>query len=179
MNSAPLHHNLHTIRHVCHFCSQGRDSSAGEVAGKCILLSKQSLLLCHLYHKRSHGIGQRSSNASRILCTNFLLTYRNLQYRQLLRQGSQFASYNFREYAGRRTKDAFREHKDITDEREIQELMQKGLKELQSMKVCGIRGSWSAERCEGAGEVLLDFCGPSYSLYSLNSTGIHHILDLG
>lgn len=58
-----------------------------------------------------------------------------MQYRQLLRQGEQFAAYNFREYAKRRTKDAFREHKDVQDEREIQELMQKGLKELQSMKV--------------------------------------------
>jgi len=57
------------------------------------------------------------------------------QYRQLLRQGEQFASYNFREYAKRRTRDAFREHKDVKDSREIQELMQKGLKELQSMKV--------------------------------------------
>jgi hypothetical protein len=59
------------------------------------------------------------------------------QYRQLLRQGEQFAAYNFREYAKRRTRDAFKEHKDVQDEREIQKLMQKGLKELQSMKVCG------------------------------------------
>jgi hypothetical protein len=57
------------------------------------------------------------------------------QYRQLLRQGEQFAAYNFREYAKRRTRDAFREHKDVQDERQVQELMQKGLKELQSMKV--------------------------------------------
>ncbi|KUJ14351.1 uncharacterized protein LY89DRAFT_686835 [Mollisia scopiformis] len=55
-------------------------------------------------------------------------------YRQLLRQSDQFAAYNFREYAKRRTRDAFREHKDVQDERQIQELMQKGLKELQSMK---------------------------------------------
>ncbi|EKD21474.1 putative iron-sulfur cluster biosynthesis protein Isd11 [Drepanopeziza brunnea f. sp. 'multigermtubi' MB_m1] len=71
-------------------------------------------------------------------------------YRQLLRQGEQFASYNFREYAKRRTKDAFREHKDVTDEREIQELMQKGLKELRSMKKCGagisfgLYGRWAS-----------------------------------
>lgn len=57
------------------------------------------------------------------------------QYRQLLRQGGQFAAYNFREYAKRRTRDSFREHKDVMDEREIQELMQKGLKELQVLKV--------------------------------------------
>ncbi|XXH05821.1 hypothetical protein Hte_012259 [Hypoxylon texense] len=56
-------------------------------------------------------------------------------YRQLLRQGEQFQAYNFREYAKRRTKDAFREHMDAQDPREIQSLIQKGLKELQMMKV--------------------------------------------
>ncbi|KAL6712437.1 hypothetical protein ACN47E_000314 [Coniothyrium glycines] len=55
-------------------------------------------------------------------------------YRSLLRQGNQFAAYNFREYAKRRTRDAFREHKDIKEERQIQELVQKGIKELQSLK---------------------------------------------
>lgn len=56
-------------------------------------------------------------------------------YRQLLRQSRQFAAYNFREYARRRTRDAFREHKEEKDERKVQELLQRGLKELQVMKV--------------------------------------------
>ncbi|KAL2269479.1 hypothetical protein VTJ83DRAFT_1663 [Remersonia thermophila] len=55
-------------------------------------------------------------------------------YRQLLRQGQQFAAYNFREYAKRRTRDAFRENKDVEDPRRIQELVQKGLKDLQMLK---------------------------------------------
>ncbi|KAM0326176.1 hypothetical protein ACHAQA_006773 [Verticillium albo-atrum] len=55
-------------------------------------------------------------------------------YRQLLRQGEQFAAYNFRDYAKRRTRDAFREHQHVQDPREVQELIQKGLKELQVMK---------------------------------------------
>ncbi|GAB7336994.1 hypothetical protein MBLNU457_g2411t1 [Dothideomycetes sp. NU457] len=55
-------------------------------------------------------------------------------YRSLLRQSREFAAYNFREYAKRRTVDAFREHSTVTDERRIQELMQKGLKELQMLK---------------------------------------------
>ncbi|KAF2653567.1 hypothetical protein K491DRAFT_661761 [Lophiostoma macrostomum CBS 122681] len=55
-------------------------------------------------------------------------------YRSLLRQSGQFAAYNFREYAKRRTRDAFREHKTESEERRIQELMQKGLKELQMLK---------------------------------------------
>ncbi|KAI1140992.1 hypothetical protein F5Y05DRAFT_375875 [Hypoxylon sp. FL0543] len=55
-------------------------------------------------------------------------------YRQLLRQGEQFQSYNFREYAKRRTRDAFREHVNEQDPREVQGLIQKGLRELQIMK---------------------------------------------
>lgn len=58
-----------------------------------------------------------------------------MQYRQLLRQGDQFTAYNFREYAKRRTRDAFRENVAVTDSRQVQELIQKGLKELQVMKV--------------------------------------------
>lgn len=57
------------------------------------------------------------------------------QYRQLLRQGSQFSAYNFREYAKRRTRDAFREHQGEQDSRKVQELVQHGIKELQSLKV--------------------------------------------
>ncbi|CAJ2503898.1 Uu.00g112920.m01.CDS01 [Anthostomella pinea] len=55
-------------------------------------------------------------------------------YRQLLRQGEQFQAYNFREYAKRRTRDAFRDSKSVEDPRQIQELIQKGLKELQVIK---------------------------------------------
>ncbi|KAI9904008.1 hypothetical protein N3K66_000537 [Trichothecium roseum] len=55
-------------------------------------------------------------------------------YRLLLRQGAQFTAYNFREYAKRRTRDAFRENKNVEDPRRIQELVQKGLKELQIVK---------------------------------------------
>ncbi|KIX04714.1 uncharacterized protein Z518_05584 [Rhinocladiella mackenziei CBS 650.93] len=55
-------------------------------------------------------------------------------YRSLLRQSRQFANYNFRTYARRRTRDAFHEHQHEQDPRRIQELVQKGLKELQVMK---------------------------------------------
>jgi hypothetical protein len=58
-----------------------------------------------------------------------------MQYRSLLRQSNQFAAYNFREYAKRRTRDAFRDSKNVTEERTIQELVQKGLNELQMLKV--------------------------------------------
>ncbi|KAI1501667.1 hypothetical protein F5X99DRAFT_382096 [Biscogniauxia marginata] len=55
-------------------------------------------------------------------------------YRQMLRQGQRFQAYNFREYAKRRTRDAFRENMNVEDPRQIQDLIQKGLKELQVMK---------------------------------------------
>ena len=71
-----------------------------------------------------------------------LLTYTLRQYRQLLRQGTQFPAYNFREYAKRRTRDAFRENKAVDDPRRVQELVQKGLKELQVMKVCWETPRW-------------------------------------
>ncbi|KPI43825.1 LYR motif-containing protein 4 [Cyphellophora attinorum] len=60
-------------------------------------------------------------------------TVRSL-YRSLLRSSSQFSNYNFREYARRRTKDAFRDNKAEKDEGRVQELVQNGLKELQTMK---------------------------------------------
>lgn len=66
-----------------------------------------------------------------------------LQYRQLLRQSEQFAAYNFREYAKRRTRDAFKEHQNEKEERKIQELIQGGLKELQMLKVCTL---WNIRR---------------------------------
>ncbi|KAF2440721.1 hypothetical protein P171DRAFT_435489 [Karstenula rhodostoma CBS 690.94] len=55
-------------------------------------------------------------------------------YRSLLRQGNQFAAYNFREYAKRRTRDGFRQHQNESEERRIQELVQEGLKTLQMLK---------------------------------------------
>lgn len=57
------------------------------------------------------------------------------QFRSLLRQSSQFSNYNFREYARRRTLDAFREHQKESEDRRIQELIQDGLQNLRMMKV--------------------------------------------
>jgi hypothetical protein len=56
-------------------------------------------------------------------------------FRSLLRTSRQFAAYNFREYAKRRTRDAFRDAKGEREERRIQELMQKGIGELQVLRV--------------------------------------------
>ena len=72
-------------------------------------------------------------------------------FRSLLRQSKQFAAYNFREYAKRRTVDAFREAKSESDGRKVQELMQKGLKELQVLKVCIC---WASGKLECIVDVL-------------------------
>jgi hypothetical protein len=60
-----------------------------------------------------------------------------IQFRSLLRQSSQFSNFNFRDYARRKTRDSFREHKNETEERRIQELIQDGLKNLRLLKVSG------------------------------------------
>jgi LYR motif-containing protein 4 len=71
-------------------------------------------------------------------------------YRSLYRTARQFANYNFREYAKRRTRDAFREHGAETDGRRVQELVQKGLKELQVLKV--------SLMCDGGAGMCIDAC---------------------
>lgn len=80
-------------------------------------------------------VAQAGARHTRPRFKNSDIDHFSCQYRQLLRQSEQFASYNFREYAKRRTRDAFRENKAVDDQRKIQELVQKGLKELQMMKV--------------------------------------------
>lgn len=78
-------------------------------------------------------------------------------FRSLLRQSKQFAAYNFREYARRRTVDAFREARSESDARKVQELMQKGLKELQVLKVC-IAGCTENGGVVDIGEASLERC---------------------
>ncbi len=78
-----------------------------------------------------------------------------IQFRSLLRQSSQFSNYNFRDYARRKTRDSFREHKDETEERRIQELIQDGLQNLRLLKVSGrLCGVGMAVRCFLGGPVV-------------------------
>ncbi|KAG0053325.1 hypothetical protein BGZ83_001290 [Gryganskiella cystojenkinii] len=55
-------------------------------------------------------------------------------YRSMLHHSSKFAAYNFRDYAVRRTRDAFHAAKSETDPEKIQQLLQKGQKELEVIK---------------------------------------------
>jgi len=52
-------------------------------------------------------------------------------YRSLVRSSKQFASYNFREYFLRRTREDFRQYRGETDPTKIQELLAYGQTELQ------------------------------------------------
>ncbi|XP_052635793.1 LYR motif-containing protein 4 isoform X5 [Harpia harpyja] len=46
-------------------------------------------------------------------------------YRALLRESQRFSGYNYRTYAIRRIRDAFRENKNIKDSEKIEELVNK------------------------------------------------------
>lgn len=54
-------------------------------------------------------------------------------YRSILRS-AQPLPYNFRQYAKRRARDSFVEHRSISDSRQVQEVFQNGLEELRMLK---------------------------------------------
>jgi hypothetical protein len=100
-------------------------------------------------------------------------TDHHIQYRSLLRQSSQFAAYNFREYAKRRTRDAFRDSKNVTEERTIQELVQKGLSELQMLKVRYIFAN-SALEVKGPQRVAEEVAEQNISEFTNSSCDMCH-----
>ncbi|KAI8329743.1 hypothetical protein BC941DRAFT_442305 [Chlamydoabsidia padenii] len=55
-------------------------------------------------------------------------------YRDLLRHGNKFSAYNFRAYAVRRSKDAFRTHQNETNPLIISQLLKQGEQDLQVVK---------------------------------------------
>uniref|UniRef100_A0A8D0GN13 LYR motif containing 4 n=1 Tax=Sphenodon punctatus TaxID=8508 RepID=A0A8D0GN13_SPHPU len=52
-------------------------------------------------------------------------------YRELLRESQRFSAYNYRRYAIRRIRDAFRENKHVKDSSEIQSLVNKAKTNLE------------------------------------------------
>ncbi|XP_048794453.1 LYR motif-containing protein 4 isoform X2 [Lagopus muta] len=52
-------------------------------------------------------------------------------YRALLRESQRFSGYNYRTYAIRRIRDAFRENKSIKDSAKIEELVNKAKENLE------------------------------------------------
>ncbi|KAF8985460.1 LYR motif-containing protein 4 [Entomortierella lignicola] len=55
-------------------------------------------------------------------------------YRSLLHHSSRFAAYNFRDYAIRRTRDAFQAAKNETDPAKIETLIHKAQQQLEVVK---------------------------------------------
>lgn len=55
-------------------------------------------------------------------------------YKALLRHSARFSDYNFREYAKRRTRDAFREHLTEADSEAVRRLYYEGLNNLAIVK---------------------------------------------
>ena len=55
-------------------------------------------------------------------------------YRQLLLESKRFDSYIYRKYAIRRIRDAFRQYKNITEEKSIETLIIDGQKNLELIK---------------------------------------------
>ena len=54
-------------------------------------------------------------------------------YKQLIREGSSFKQYNFREYAKRRIRDEFKENKNETDVDKVSNSIRKARNELESL----------------------------------------------
>ncbi|RUS79126.1 hypothetical protein EGW08_013104 [Elysia chlorotica] len=55
-------------------------------------------------------------------------------YKSLLRESGKITDYNFRLYAIRRTQDAFKENKAVSDTARVQALLQKGRENLEVLK---------------------------------------------
>ncbi|XP_011818025.1 PREDICTED: LYR motif-containing protein 4 isoform X2 [Colobus angolensis palliatus] len=55
-------------------------------------------------------------------------------YRAMLRESKRFSSYNYRTYAVRRIRDAFRENKNVKDPVEIQTLLNKAKRDLEVIR---------------------------------------------
>ncbi|XP_074683815.1 LYR motif-containing protein 4 isoform X5 [Strix aluco] len=63
-------------------------------------------------------------------------------YRALLRESQRFGSYNYRTYAIRRIRDAFRENKNIKDSEKIEELVNKAKANLEVIHRQGLGLIW-------------------------------------
>ncbi|XP_059544506.1 LYR motif-containing protein 4 isoform X1 [Myotis daubentonii] len=55
-------------------------------------------------------------------------------YRAMLRESKQFSAYNYRTYAIRKIRDAFRENKNMKDPVEIQALVNKAKRDLEMIR---------------------------------------------
>ncbi|XP_054109716.1 LYR motif-containing protein 4 isoform X1 [Callithrix jacchus] len=72
-------------------------------------------------------------------------------YRAMLRESKRFSAYNYRTYAVRRIRDAFRENKNVKDPVEIQTLVNKAKRDLGIIRRQSLTPSQGARlECSGA-----------------------------
>jgi LYR motif-containing protein 4 len=55
-------------------------------------------------------------------------------YKNLIRESKKFSNFNYRMYALRRVRDAFRENQNLTDQAKVEEVFKYGLKNLDIIK---------------------------------------------
>nr|XP_023479848.1 LYR motif-containing protein 4 isoform X1 [Equus caballus] len=78
-------------------------------------------------------------------------------YRAMLRESKHFSAYNYRTYAVRRIRDAFRENKNVKDPVEIQALVNKAKRDLEIIRR---QISWNKWRRIGNGLITTTFSTP-------------------
>ncbi|XP_076999890.1 LYR motif-containing protein 4 isoform X1 [Tamandua tetradactyla] len=72
-------------------------------------------------------------------------------YRAMLRESKHFSAYNYRTYAIRRIRDAFRENKNVKDPVEIQTLVNKAKRDLGIIRRQELTGPSPVEKLHPAG----------------------------
>ncbi|XP_064136102.1 LYR motif-containing protein 4 isoform X2 [Loxodonta africana] len=74
-------------------------------------------------------------------------------YRAMLRESKHFSAYNYRTYAVRRIRDAFRENKNVEDPVEIQTLVNKAKRDLEIIRrqVHAVLMPWTCKHEESKG----------------------------
>ncbi|XP_069469560.1 LYR motif-containing protein 4 isoform X1 [Ambystoma mexicanum] len=66
-------------------------------------------------------------------------------YRALLRESAGFSAYNYRTYAIRRIRDAFKENRGVSDVQEMQKLVNKAKENLEVIKRQSNRGNCTGD----------------------------------
>ncbi|XP_053520076.1 LYR motif-containing protein 4 isoform X1 [Artibeus jamaicensis] len=82
-------------------------------------------------------------------------------YRAMLRESKHFSAYNYRTYAIRRIRDAFRENKNVKDPVEIQTLVNKAKRDLEMIRRQWDPLRWWPLTCEMEQQAHLSNCTPS------------------